>query len=612
MKKILYIFLTVYLFSVYSCTDLDFDPPGYISDPFSSVQTGNLYLNALYDGSLPSSGFGANANYTDESDATNDLVRGILSAGSVGDFKIETYERIRYINIGIQACTESSLLQAQKEELLGQMYFLRAYEYYQLTLSYGGVPLILEAQDVEDVDPVTLNRPRNTAKECFEQIIRDLDLAVRYCPASATDAEYGRVTQKAAAAFRGRVYLTFASPLFNPQNSQERWNDAYNACLEAKNICLAAGASLYSVFNNIFLVEGFGQNKEALWTIPYSFEVGKTHGWENSIRPADKTNGRAGRPSAVPTAELTNAFPMKDGKTTDDSSYPYDMQAYWKNRDDRFYATVAYNGVNWNLMGTGKQWSYQGMDNNSQFTQMLNLGAYVRKASNATLSNSPNAGEYTASTGVDWIEIRYAEVLLNLAECANEANKSSEAYAELYTIRARAGVEEGSVASEKYGIRTGLSKEDLREVIMRERFVEFAYENKRYWDMRRRLMYTESLGANTPAFNGTRRNTYVVRPKSPYTAVQIDGLRDNIDVDTDYATYFNTVLTRRDAQSVINFQKKYYFFDIPSNILSRCIEVEQTIGWLDTRAAVEGESAGSPGTFDPLSDQGGTPWRDDL
>lgn len=608
MKKILYIIaLTCSIGFMSSCADLDFKEPGKLTDPWNTAQSGNLYLNSLYNASLPTVAFGRNANLTEEGDATNSTLQGSLDHGEVGNFGIDAYRRIRFINIGIKGCEQSSLSSEDKEMLLAQMYFLRAYEYFELTKLYGGVPIILDAQqptgNVKD-----LNVARSTAKKCFERILQDLDYAVKYCPISVNDDERGRVTRMAAAAFRSRVYLTYASPLFNPQNDQQRWKDAYQASLDAKNLCLAGKRDLNPVFNSIFLEEGFS-NPEVVWVVPYDFTVGKTHGWENSFRPESQSYVRGTRPGVVPTKDLTDAFPMKDGKKISESSvYPYNMQTYWLNRDDRFKSTIAYNGAEWGLNNVSgrKQWTYQGMSGENRL-YMLNLGAYCRKASNVKITNNANAGEYTAATGVDWIEIRYAEVLLNLAESANEAGYSSDAYNELYSIRKRAGIEIGDGS---YGLTQGLSKENLREVILNERLVEFAYEDKRYWDMRRRLMYTEALGTNTPSFNSKlNRYTYVVRPQSPYTAAQIDAIRETINIDTDSPIYFNVVETKRDVQYPLKYQKKYYFFDVPEGVLKRCIDVEQTIGWSDSRG---NGGSGKPGTFDPLSDQGGTPWKDEL
>jgi hypothetical protein len=81
----------------------------------------------------------------------------------------------------------------------------------------------------------------------------------------------------------------------------------------------------------------------------------------------------------------------------------------------------------------------------------------------------------------DWIEIRFAEVLMNYGECANEIGVQSEALDVLYKIRKRANINAGNGT---YGV-TATTQTDVREAYIKERFVEFAFENYRFWDVRR-------------------------------------------------------------------------------------------------------------------------------
>lgn len=626
MKKIIY-FISGTLFFLCSCADLDVEDKGLVGTPWNEEPTATMYMNTLYDKMLPAgssiggseevgggSGFGGNANYCDESDGGTYLLQGRLASDKVGNFSLDTYAIIRNINLGIEDCISGGLSQTIKDELLGQMYFMRAYMYFELTKLYGGVPIITKAlQPGED----ELNWPRNTAKECFEQIIKDLDSAIEMAPSTVGQNNRGRVTKAVAAALKGRVYLTFASNLFNPQNDQNRWLEAYNANVEAKNYCQAIGRKLYQPYNDIFLNEDISSNTEIVWVVPFEYGY-KTHGWENSIRPSQMCN-RKTRPSANPTWELTEAFPMIDGKPIGESSnYTYDIDFFWQNRDPRFAATIVHNGRVWaldNIAGR-KQWTYKGFDEEST-TTLSNIGVFCAKGSNEKVVGVNAAGENASSIGTDWIEIRYAEVLMNLAECANEINKQAESYKELYDIRDRAGILKGDGS---YGIPGGMNKEQMREFIMKERFIEFAFENKRFWDMRRRLMFTQSLGSTPSLNNRLSRHTIVVNTKSPYTLKDMNGeknndgtyktppLRNNIDVETEADIYFTITKTQRDIAYPLNYLNKYYFFDVPTNILQRSLKLEQTIGWVDGRVSADG----AMGTFDPLSDQGGTPWKNNL
>lgn len=104
------------------------------------------------------------------------------------------------------------------------------------------------------------------------------------------------------------------------------------------------------------------------------------------------------------------------------------------------------------------------------------------------------------------------------------------------------------------------------------------------------MMYVVDLGPNTLKLNGTVRHGIIVRPKSPYTSANIDAMRDTIDIETDYETYFTVQLKNMDTQYTINYlQPKYNFFAIPLNILDRSPAIEQTMGWEN-------------GTFDPYAE----------
>ena len=118
---------------------------------------------------------------------------------------------------------------------------------------------------------------------------------------------------------------------------------------------------------------------------------------------------------------------------------------------------------------------------------------------------------YTERSSTDWIEIRFTEVLMNYAECAAENGKLDEAYGVLKRIRQRAGIEAGS--NGMYGLKANMSHDEMIAAIMLERKIEFAYEGKRYWDLRRRRMFASEM-------NGTRRHGLL--PKLKISPVEFD------------------------------------------------------------------------------------------
>ena len=153
---------------------------------------------------------------------------------------------------------------------------------------------------------------------------------------------------------------------------------------------------------------------------------------------------------------------------------------FGKNRDPRFDYTIVYNGKSYALGGNGKRRQYT--DTNAvlrdRFTNGGNGGTGLYTAKGLIINNTkPNARENT----LDWIEIRYAEVLMNYAEAANETDKIDEAKEVLRKIRKRAGIE---VGSGDYGMDLS-SKEAVRQAIKDERKIEFVFEGLRLWDLRR-------------------------------------------------------------------------------------------------------------------------------
>jgi hypothetical protein len=586
MKKTT-IIVCLALFAFISC-DEQFDIPDYSainSTVWDSEQSATLYINGLYRHYVH--GFGGNAaGGLETMGSQNSVLTGEFGLNNEGTLKIDYYQNIRNTNIAIEELEKGGLEQKAKNALLGQALFIRAQLYFDLVKLYGGVPLVLHAQDpVVEGDAIYV--PRSTAKVCFEQIIADLNAAVEMLPPSYLDGISGRVTRMAAAAYLGRVWLHFASPLYNPQNDVARWDSAYAANTRAKQICDAEGKGLLDL-NLIWLEEN---SIEYIWSVPYSIAGSKVHSWDSGIRPISESSRASGAPSCTPTWDIVKLFPMKDGKAITESSN-YDELRFWQNRDPRFVQAVAWNGCVWtlNAQSERKQWTYRHATTPSYNDQeragmATSTGFYCRKMSNPNLSK---AALDDAKCEYDWIEIRYAEVLLNLAEAANAVGNTQEAYGLLGQIRKRAGIEAG--ADELYGLSSGMNVDQMRKTILDERAIELLFENKRYWDLRRYRLFTDDLpGYPNSKLNGTKREEWRTSPKLPHTVSSLNGNANKAnDInDNNYGDYFTA--TARPETNAINFLETYYFFAITEDVLKRCITVEQTIGWEN-------------GTFDPLSD----------
>ena len=618
------------------------------------------------------------------------------------------YGQIRNINDAIDGLqNHSTLSDNEKNELLGQAYFFRAWRYFTMVRWHGGVPIIKEVQNAlysKSMDG-SLIVHRSTTKECIDFICEDLDKAAELLPAQwgRIASNWGRVTKGTALALKGRVLLLWASPLFNRSDEPARWEAAYQAnetarkVLEESGYGLAyennPGAATESAANwgKMFLnVQGSDGNvNEAVFVTLYnnlskqSDNSEKNNGWEHGIRP--KTASGGGGKSA--TAEIVDLFPMADGKRPGASTtYNYDKKAFFANRDPRFYRTFAFPGVKWTFDGNPKDlltaqlndlvypnitlkdgypyngadyvlWSYAWYKDATKQDSETSSGwyadaladsrrsVYVRKRSDDSQLNagSPmyiyvdNNGKCSFSqSGAPYMEMRFAEVLLNLAECAAATNRGQEALDLLKRIRSR--VYDPTTVDADYGLVNGSRAENIEQVLY-ERQIELAYEGKRFEDMRRWLLFdggvgqaalsptweVKGYGGDTWTFLGykdaDRPNKYgknhiiemyakelaakdedngsdpilaagINRPSPLDLSKRADGEQALID-------FYTNNLERKDrlednnTDKVPTFQPFYYFLGLCYSAMYNDAALIQTIGWEDY-------SHGGDGRYDPL------------
>ncbi|HYT71715.1 MAG TPA: RagB/SusD family nutrient uptake outer membrane protein [Gemmatimonadales bacterium] len=539
------------------------------ADVWKSPALAEAYVSHIYLDNLPGWSTG-DATTSDESPGGTAYMYGQLTENSVGYWQDTVpYRQIRRINILLAEIDGGTLDTALVKKLKGEAYFFRAWRYWELVKRYGGVPLVLRPQALTD----NLLVPRTRTSECVAQIISDLDSAVALLPAVSVGAgNDGHVHQGTALAVKGRVLLYYASPQFNRTDDMTRWQNAYDANHAARDYLAGHGFGLYPEFEKVWFVE---MNREAVFVRRYQFpgsrveqngqEIGAVHRWAAATRPLDESQNATG--ANRPTLEMVNAFPMRDGRPIANNP-AYDSLYFWKSRDPRFYATIAYNGAGWPLSGkTGRrQWTYVGGETNNPTP----TGFYARKA----VDPSQDAlGAFNGQT--QWIEIRYAEVLLNLAEAANAIGNTQEAYDQIIALRARAGIDPGTGL---YGLDPGMTRQQMQDAIMLERRIEFAFEAKRFWDLRRNMLFESQL-------NGTRRHRVTIALKVPVADWLL--VRDTVDLDSKYPDYFDTQVKLLDTQFDINWQPNYYFFAIPPSQRQTNGNLEQTMGW-------------AGGTFDPL------------
>lgn len=549
MKIYNYILLGCLISSSFACSDiLNKKDLSAVTeeDVWNDSKYATAYLDKLCRDNLPDWDAGA-SNNSDEANGGDGIMYGQLTTSSIDTWN---YEQIRKINLLLQKVGSGSIDEETQNTLKAQALVLRAWRYFQMVRLYGGVPLILEPQELTDDLYVT----RAKTSECIAQMVKDLDDAIAILPWKWTSDDEGRITKAAAMAFKGRILLYWASPQFNPDNDKQRWEDAYNANKQVMEELAQNGYGLYGSYSDLWFDE---MNVEAVFVKRFQ-EPGLTNSWNAGTRPLSEAQNYTGYNR--PTLEMVESYPMADGTPITESK-DYDPVYFWKNRDPRFAQSIAYNGCLWELSGkSGRiQWTYVG----SELNNPTPSGFYCRKAVDE--SYTPY---YTERSSTDWIEIRYAEVLMNYAECAAELGKNDEAYTILKQIRNRAGILPGSDGL--YGLKAGMSQDDMIKAIMLERKIEFAFEGKRYWDLRRRRLFASEL-------NGTRRHGLL--PKLKISQEEFDKIKDNVDIDKDKDTYFRDSLIVLDTKFDIDFKDNYYFYAIPNKHLETNSKLEQTQGW---------------------------------
>ena len=454
--------------------------------------------------------------------------------GEGGKVQGNPFGVIRSINDCIEGIEAGTLSQAEKDELLGQLYFMRAWRYFALAKWMGGVPVI---DHVLLVAPESTTQ-RSSAKETFEFILNDLRTAaekLKDCSGAGqwlNGEKYGRVTYSSALALKGRVLMWWCSPLFNRSGDQDRYQKAYEEMKEDLAAITNAGhglvdASTHTALGWADMFNEVAGNIEAIFLTRYNnvaqqqgFDANFNNSWESGIRPSN-----CGGSGKTPSAMIVDMFPMKDGGVPNNSYFAttklkrseiqYNENFPFADRDPRFYRTFGFPGIKWpysgNFMSEGSRapfsgneyelWNYVWYETAAERDNAVSTsqygadnllssvkGMYVSKRSTGSVNKQlypaiqPAAGNAFQLSYASYIEIRYAEVLLNFAEVACGAGKWQEAVPYLQQIRERVG----------YTGDCGLNitnDASCMAAILYERQIEFAFEGKRFDDMRRWLLF---------------------------------------------------------------------------------------------------------------------------
>ena len=490
MKRInYYIFLLIAILLSASCKKnyLNIDPTSELANSAVLSDSSlfedyviNRYLGVVLqdkEGEGTPPGFGRGFEYsmwsslTDESIYNNDdnswlIQRGQLAPenlGIAGTLWGRSYRSIRECNDGLNNIASVQMSDDHRQRLIGELRFIRAFRYQDLIRNYGGV--VLMGNQVLDLnsnlqDPALFKR--SSIADCIAYVSSELDTAAQYLPLNNdnTTWQLGRATKGAALALKSRLLLYAASPLYNAGT----WQAAATAAQQVMNLGIY---SLDPSYGGLFLNSA---SNEIIFERLYA--VGARH---VCLEIANGPNGYDGWAGNTPMQNFVDAYQTSSGKDITDPTSGYDSTNPYVNRDPRFYATVLYNGATYRGR-TVQVYTPGGLDSKDGPSNWntTKTGYYLRKFMD---DSNPIDNPWNVAGLQPWIYFRYAEILLNYAEAQNEASgPDGTVYNAIHQIRARAGMPD---------LPAGLSQAEMRTAIWHERQVELAFEEHRFYDVRR-------------------------------------------------------------------------------------------------------------------------------
>lgn len=489
---------------------LNITPNGRISlsDVFKDNNQTAAYLNSCYDYLQQYGGHyffhTMLAGFSDEAHDNDDPTEGLAasqwyhggltpsnnplsSGGWNGNYYGNDWDGIRKCNVFLENIDDANVTsKTDKARWKAEAKVIRAFYYWDLIMRYGGMPIV-DKPFALTADFASLKR--STFDSCVAFIAKDCDDAIAE-PAlpwriSTNESDRGRFTKAVAYAIKSEALLFNASPLWNPTNDKSKWQAAAKAAQDAITaLTTSSNYGLFPDYGTYFITTpDISANPVDNETILEMKLNGNISQWQF-------LNGcpsvRAYKAGDSPSQELVDSYEMADGQvpitgyTDADHLHPiintasgYDDSNPYVNRDPRFYATVFYNGGFYGNINGGPYYLQSYVGGNDGFLttdrHFTHNGYYLHKFVNGDLTDGQ-------SSGAKFRKFRMAELYLNLAEAENEANGPTEvAYSAVNIVRARV----------KMPPLAGLTQDEFRDRIHNERRVEFAFEEQRFWDVRR-------------------------------------------------------------------------------------------------------------------------------
>jgi hypothetical protein len=494
MKSIIKFSVLVILSLVVSCADLDEEPIGTLTPEgfFNTIDDVYPMIDGTYGLMASSSYYGAGLTvplqlmsdmvdngyeFSDYAEFSRFLVTPTNSY--VSDLWASSYQTIATANTAIQGVgylnntDETEVLTAEAEAR-----FVRGFLYYHLVRLYGNIPY-LDSPDI--VDPLSIEL--STSEEVYEGIIEDLTFAFNNLEMDSRGSVRSRPSKGTAASYLASVYMTLGE-----------WQKSYD---NAKWVIDNAGELNYALqddFQDIFRNSEQWTSKEDIFTIDFtSNQTGQnpnptTYENDNKVGPFNGVEG-----GVSPIRGWSMLVPHINVYTT------------WDTEDYRLKVSLADSLI---------------LDDDTDIVRPY-TDFEIPRPHIAKFNRFPGEGRTTAGwrSDLDFVAFRYAEVILIVAEAANEIGLSSESIGYINQIRSRArnageidfygsgyGVYNESSFPEDVSIGTDVV--DLRNIILEERRIELAFEFKRWYDIVRRDLGSEVFGVSglepQPNFNADR------------------------------------------------------------------------------------------------------------
>ena len=485
------------------------------------------------------------AQYALETGAVNNYVNGGWSAANpYSRTWSKCYTAIAEVNMYLEKLDEADISEwkynsnynnwmQQMEIFPYELRFLRAYFYFELFRAYGDVPLVTTTLTNAQANTIT----RTPADEIVGFIVDELDAVAPYLPVSyltEVGNEIGRATRIAAFALKARTLLYAASPLFNPTGDKSKWVKAAEACKFVLDNAAEWGLKL-SDYGSLWGHEAF-YNKELI----FGLGRGAFNSFEMANYPVGVENGSSGN---CPTQSFVDQYEYQDNGETFSHRYPgnIDLKTVdpYEGLDPRFALTVVKNGDEWPTNGSQKKAieTFVGGFNGAPKYGATPTGYYLRKyvdgACVTTADNQTNRRHTWILFRLGEFYLDYAEAVFNATGSANNATYGMTANEAINVLRARKSVnmpaftEDGDAWVARYE---------------RERAVELAFENHRFWDVRRWKKGAEY-----------------------FRTIQVASIGSNLQLT-------RSTISRQ-------WDDKYYFYPIPQSELKKNPNLTQNAGW---------------------------------